>query len=452
MIYPAPSPSCQIKNINTFYERYFPGLSDGIFIEVGGNDGYSWSNTWHLARMGWQGIYFEPVKKLADKCRVLNQGNNVQVFQSAVGELNGETKLYTGQGATTSEQVAAQNTFYYGNSQEKYIVCPVCTLNSELSLQQIRKNFELLVIDVDGDEVGVLRGLDLETWRPQMIIIETSRDHPIPEWRFNAAPIDALLLPYYDEIWHDHINSIYIRGVERKEGITQMRSLFESKMDLLLRVGGWYGAVNFVETGTGMGDMLDRMYPYFQQAHSIELDPDLCRNARERFKNAVNVVLYPGDSSDVLPKINLKGTTLYYLDAHYSGAGTARGPKDTPILAELKALLSVPKFSGVILIDDLKDFNGTQGYPFVAELEKYVDQLNPRLIFEVFPEAGGMILIAPAGKKRDLTRKLVQVMPKVVTGSYAASHPEVSLPEHPSDPHRWERPPVLYGPYREKGK
>ena len=52
MIYPPPSPSCQIPHLNDFYQKYFGDLSHGTFVEVGGNDGYSWSNTWHLGRNG----------------------------------------------------------------------------------------------------------------------------------------------------------------------------------------------------------------------------------------------------------------------------------------------------------------------------------------------------------------------------------------------------------------
>ena len=47
--------------------------------------------------------------------------NNVKVIQACVGEFYGHTKLYLGLGATTSEKVAQENTFFYGNSPENYI-------------------------------------------------------------------------------------------------------------------------------------------------------------------------------------------------------------------------------------------------------------------------------------------------------------------------------------------
>lgn len=436
----APSLSCQIPDLNAIYQRYFD--EPGTFVEVGANDGYSWSNTWHLAQMGWRGLYFEPVAALAEKCAAKHAKNNVTVIQAAVGSFDGKAKLYTGEGATTSDHVARNNTFHYGNSPDNFVMVPACKLNTVLEDEQIPHDFDLLVIDVDGDEVGVLRGIDLDLWRPIMVIIETCKTHTNQDWRFNCRGIEARLECHYREIWHDHINSIFVR----KD--LNMLTLFESKRDTLLKVGGWYGCVNFVETGTGHGDMLAAVQPYFKAAHSIELDPSLYQHAQLRFRNVTNVIIYPGDSGAVLPRILpfLEGTTLFYLDAHFSGLGTAKGSKETPILAELKTLLT-PDFKSIILIDDLKHFTGQHDFPTIPELETYTKFLQTKLLFEVLPDGGGMILIAPASKKRNLSRTLTQIVPPMkITQPVIAEGGTVSQPDY--DKHKWERAPILYGPYR----
>lgn len=438
----SPSLSCQIPNINAIYQRYFDGT--GVFVEVGANDGYSWSNTWHLAQAGWQGLYFEPVEELANICWQKHICNNVEVIQAAVGSFDGFTKLYTGEGATTSDYVARNNTFGYGNSPDKFVMVPACTLNTALRDHEIPHDFDLLVIDVDGDEVGVLRGLDLSLWCPTMIIIETSKDHPNKSWRFNCQGIEARLKAQYQEIYHDHINSIFVR----KDA--DMLSLFRSKVELILKVAGWYNCTTFVETGTGGGDMLDEVYPYFQQVYSVELDPNLYRNAQGRFWNAANVQLYHGDSGAVLAQIvpTLKGVTLFYLDAHFSGLGTARGSKETPILAELQTILKSPGSGYVILIDDLKHFIGTNDYPTQAALKKFTLDIRPKAEVEIIADGGGMILIVPGKKKRNLTRKLEVVTLRAVGGVMA--RPGQQAPGF--TPRSFERPPILYGPYREGKK
>lgn len=203
------SPSCQIPNLNAFYERYFPDNSHGIFIEVGGNDGYTWSNTWGLAEIGWRGWYYEPDPHWVDVCRVIHARNNIKVIQTCVGAYNGEIKLYRGYGATTSKKVAETDIFKHSNRIVDFEWSPVCKLEDSLFSECVPFKFDLLVIDVNGDEPGVLMGLNLEIWKPTMIIVATHKAHD--GWDFNAPIIDGLLSGWYEEIWHDHINSIYVR-------------------------------------------------------------------------------------------------------------------------------------------------------------------------------------------------------------------------------------------------
>lgn len=449
MTFTKVSQSCQIPGINELYERYFPGLTDGTFVEVGGNDGYSWSNTWGLAEIGWKGLYYEPVAVLADRCRALHRKNNVRVIQACVGEFDGTTKLFLGQECTTSPWVAQNNTFFYGNSLDKFIISEVVSLNTSLKEQGIEHNFELLVIDVDGDEVGVLKGLDLTIWAPKMVIIETCKNHPEKGWNFNAAMIDSILSQFYDEAYADHINSIYIRREDRKE-LGAMPNLFESKRNAILKYAGEYGCKLFVETGTGGGDMLSAVYPYFLQAYSIELSKGLYQGAVARFQQMESIHLYQGDSGDILPTILplLKSPALVYLDAHFSGGATAHGQDETPILKELEALLFEPQFKHVILIDDLKEFNRNPAYPTTKALVDFIEGIRKDLLFDTLPEGGGMIKIVRASRKSVPGRKLEQVVQVVPEGAPPPKH----IPEPSHEKRDFTRAPLLYGPYRNPEK
>lgn len=444
------SPSCQIPGLNKIYDKYFPGLTAGVFVEVGANDGYSWSNTWGLAETGWKGLYYEPVPEFAQACKIRHQRNNVEVIQACVGEFCGETELYTGLGFTTSSFVAQNNIFYYANSLDKYIISPAVSLNKSLEYHDIPNNFELLVVDVDGDETGVLKGLDLETWQPRMIIIETSKDHPDQSWRFNCLPIENMLTPYYDEIYHDHINSIFVRRQNKRKPLT-MPSLFEAKRNMILKYAGGYSCRIFLETGTGEGDMIEQVYPYFNQVYSVELSDHLYENAVAKFANVPSVNLVHGDSAEVLPGLlkEIKEPALIYLDAHYCGGYSAHGSQETPILAELRTLLAPKKFKHVILIDDLQSFLVNVNYPRPDALKKFILEINKDLYFEIVGEGAGMMLVVQNGKKFDETRKPEQVTPKVILGNRSAAiQDKPGLPAGSQDEHRFERAPILYGPYR----
>jgi hypothetical protein len=49
----------------------FFGAAKGFFVEVGANDPYARSQTWHLEQSGWTGVLVEPQPDLADKLRAM---------------------------------------------------------------------------------------------------------------------------------------------------------------------------------------------------------------------------------------------------------------------------------------------------------------------------------------------------------------------------------------------
>jgi hypothetical protein len=126
----------------------------------------------------------------------------------------------------------------------------------------------------------------------------------------------------------------------------------------------------FVETGTSLGETLGYVSRTGVQCTSIELSKELHAYAAARFNKYKNINLLQGDSAQRLPEI-LEGIgtpTLFWLDGHYSGAQTAHGHKSTPIVDELAAILNHPVKKHVILIDDVRSFDGSYDYPQLDEM------------------------------------------------------------------------------------
>ncbi len=139
-----------------------------------------------------------------------------------------------------------------------------------------------------------------------------------------------------------------------------------------------------IETGTYKGNMVLVQKNYFKQVISIEVGEQLFLNAKELFKNDNNVTIIHGDSGAKLPEI-LKDFThpvLLWLDGHYSYGDTAKGNSNTPILEELKTILS-QNVDHVVLIDDAIDYKGTDGYPTLEEIKNFVFQLRPDYEFSL---------------------------------------------------------------------
>lgn len=126
----------------------------------------------------------------------------------------------------------------------------------------------------------------------------------------------------------------------------------------------------FVETGTFLGNMVQSIADTGVQCHSIEIDEVLHARAQELLSNRPNIRLILGDSARELPKliVQLNTPATFWLDGHYSGQGTGRGEIDTPVSAELEAILDHPVKTHVILIDDARCFDGESDYPKLHEL------------------------------------------------------------------------------------
>ena len=133
----------------------------------------------------------------------------------------------------------------------------------------------------------------------------------------------------------------------------------------------------FIETGTYHGDTLAYIaHDKAVKCTSIELADSYYRLAMQRFVSYTNVHLLQGDSGAVLPELvrTLRAPALFWIDGHYSGEITARGELDTPVSAELQAILNSPIKNHVILIDDARCFNGTNSYPHLNSLLNIVQE------------------------------------------------------------------------------
>lgn len=131
-----------------------------------------------------------------------------------------------------------------------------------------------------------------------------------------------------------------------------------------------FGLDVLIETGTYQGEMVRAVRSVFKEIYSIELSYDLYQNTRRLFSPFPHIHVLHGDSAKVLPELreHIKQPCLFWLDAHYSGKGTALAERETPIVAELSCIFAHAANQHVILIDDARCFNGQSDYPSLVEL------------------------------------------------------------------------------------
>jgi FkbM family methyltransferase len=207
--------SCQIANLVEIYDKYFPDKKDGVFVEVGAYDGYEFSNTWELAELGWTGRMYEPIGELALRCEGAHKDHNVTVICSAVGDFDGEIDISVGEdifGPDATTDPSMINSEAFDVKYVSTVKVPIVTLNRDLPDEFWLHPLDLLVIDVEGSELQVLKGISLDLFQPRMMIVETHKGNGDVRRSVHAEEIDEYILARgYEEIQCDGLNSIYWR-------------------------------------------------------------------------------------------------------------------------------------------------------------------------------------------------------------------------------------------------
>ena len=157
-----------------------------------------------------------------------------------------------------------------------------------------------------------------------------------------------------------------------------------------------YGLRTLIETGTYLGEMIDAQLDAFERIVSIELSEELAARARARYAGIDRVEIVQGDSGECLAQVvaRLDEPALFWLDGHWSGGITARGHEDTPLRAELEAIMGSGTEGHVVLVDDARCFGQDENYPDVSEIHALVRQGLPGCGFVV---AEDIMRITPPG-------------------------------------------------------
>jgi FkbM family methyltransferase len=152
---------------------------DGFYVEAGGADGYTQSNTYYLERFrGWQGMLVEPMPELAAAAR--RNRPCARVFQCALVPLGDDRThvemefgdLFTAvRGLHGEDGEWARDGLALGWRDHRIERVPARPL-SDLLDEAGTTHIDLLSLDVEGYEVPVLRGLDFSRHAPDWILVE----------------------------------------------------------------------------------------------------------------------------------------------------------------------------------------------------------------------------------------------------------------------------------------
>jgi FkbM family methyltransferase len=155
----------------------FDGALDGFFVEAGAYDGYTLSTTYALEAVGWTGLLVEPIEDRQRRCA--ERRGRSRVVHAALGAEEGEGggRFTTVRDATgheclsfSHESEGQRRRVDKAGARTRVVEVPFVTLDSLLAGHD--GPIDVVVIDVEGAEVQVLGGFDLEKHRPRVLVIE----------------------------------------------------------------------------------------------------------------------------------------------------------------------------------------------------------------------------------------------------------------------------------------
>lgn len=180
------------------------------FVDVGANDGRSWSNSWLFGLHGWNLLLIEPIPRYAEQCRALHAGNpRVVVEEKAIAPVAGQVDFFITDDPDRdmlqmgSSLTADSVSFGLKSRPTTVEAAPLADL---LAAHRVPRDYAVLSIDAEGHDLAVLQTAALDMWSPRLVCIEMIHGHPV------AAPIDDYLTAHgYRYAVSTPGNGIYVR-------------------------------------------------------------------------------------------------------------------------------------------------------------------------------------------------------------------------------------------------
>ena len=144
-------------------------IEEGFFVELGGYDGFFHSPTYYLEKFKkWKGVLIEPHPKFYKRC-VKNRSKSKVYNYACTSDLKNSSLILNSLGHSSYLQGTLENDGFLQEQLDgifqKFSEYKVTTSNLTKILDSYfekhdKVTIDLLVIDVEGSELAVLKGLD----------------------------------------------------------------------------------------------------------------------------------------------------------------------------------------------------------------------------------------------------------------------------------------------------
>ena len=147
----------------------FINYRNGFYIDCGANDGVNQSTTWFYEKqLNWRGILIEPIPKVFDELKK-NRNKNNYFINCALVDQNFKNKTIE---FNYNKNDTLTGTVKNKNYTEK-ISIKANTLDQVMDDINYKGKIDFFSLDVEGNEIEVLNGIDFNKHSIEYILIET---------------------------------------------------------------------------------------------------------------------------------------------------------------------------------------------------------------------------------------------------------------------------------------
>jgi FkbM family methyltransferase len=277
--------------------RALKDVKFGFYVDVGANDPVIDSVTKWFYDQGWSGINIEPlISHFEDLVSARPRDLNIRC---AAGNADGVIDLWECdvRGWATASPESIRRHMNSGKTGVFHAV-PIRTLTSVLRGHDDRQ-VHFLKIDVEGLEGDVLRGLDFQTRRPWIVVVEATRPNSTEDsyvdWEFLLT--DAA----YHFVYGDGLNRFYLADehIDLAKKFKYPPNVFDSfvtaeKVELANRT---------IKSEAAQLDILRQNQEYQHRIAELRTDSEVLRT--ELAQSQIATVLIKGELIDLLARLTI---------------------------------------------------------------------------------------------------------------------------------------------------
>lgn len=172
----------QYQQDKWLYENHFKDKKDGVFLEIGADDGIDKSNTKFFEDIGWKGMCIEPSPK---RFLLLENNRNCICENYAISDTIGEVEFMdiSGWGKGLSGIVEKYNQQHKRrielevrhpeNKGSEIVRVKTELLNNLLEKHQLNQ-IDFCTIDTEGGEYDILKTIDFDKYNIKIILVENN--------------------------------------------------------------------------------------------------------------------------------------------------------------------------------------------------------------------------------------------------------------------------------------